>query len=218
MRKLFCFICLNFLVLGAQSQHIDAELIKIKKQLQNVTEAWAKAKLTLDIDFINMPVKYADLHYQKGKPIAVESDNFMMVPKRGLDFSWSELFEHDFMTIDRGVEKFQGNTLKIINVIPLDNKSDYAIMKLRLDTIQINIVTADITTKENGSYVLHMEYGEHNFFPSKLTIGFELERIKIPLNFLGKDMALDKKVLKNNSIKRGRIILDLDWVKSVSLD
>lgn len=204
-------LLLGFFSFELVAQEIDADLLKIKQRMENVVEARANARLELDVEFINMPVKYVDLHYQKSKPIRYSSDHFIIIPKRGLDFTWNELFKHSFMTVNRGTEIINGTTLKVLNVIPLDKKADFAIMTLNLDTIKNQIIIADITTKNEGSYVLFLDYENMDIFPSKLTVEFELERIRIPLNYMGKDTEIDKDQLKNGELKKGRIFLHITW-------
>lgn len=197
--------------MAVNAQEIDRNLLKIRQQLEEVTEARANARLELDIEFINMPVKQAEFHYRKGKPISYTSENFIIIPKRGLDFSWSELFKHEFMTIDRGSELIAGTTLKVLNVIPLDKKADFAIMTLKLDTARGHIIIAEITSKNDGSYSLFLDYEENTPFPNKITVEFELERIRIPLNFMGKGTEIDKDQLKMEGLKTGKIYLNFDW-------
>ena len=211
MIKAISLIILVILSIHAWSQGIDQDLLEIKKDLDEVVAAKAKAHLELEVSFINMPVKYADLSYQKGKPIRYNSDNFIIIPKRGLDFSWDELFKYSFMTVDRGFETANGQTLKIINIIPLDNKADFAIITMKMDTTLLQISEAEITTKNEGTFQLYFQYDEKLRFPSAITAEFEMEKIKIPLNFMGKDAEINRKELKENGPKTGKINLKLDW-------
>ena len=129
MKNLTVIVLVCILFYNAHGQDIDPDLLIIKHQLEGVIEAKARATLELDVSFINIPKKTADLHFRKGKPISYTSDNFIIIPKRGLDFSWNELFKYKFMTVDRGTTVIQGETLKVLNVIPLDKKADFAIGK-----------------------------------------------------------------------------------------
>jgi len=198
---------------AAFGQEVDHNLLKMKQELDAVNEAKAQAELTLDIDFINMPTKYADIHYVKGQPIEYFSDNFIIIPKRGLDFTWNELFQYSFMTVDRGTEEMDGREIKVLNIIPLDKKADFAIMTMKLDTVSRRVLASEITTKNNGTFLLYFKYEGENFFPSELKVEFEIEKIKIPLNFMGKDTEIDKMELKADGPKRGKIYLTLDWYK-----
>lgn len=192
-------------------QAVDEDLMLIRERLLLIQEATANATLNLDVDFINMPEKYAELHFQKGNPIRYSSDHFIVIPKRGLDFSWNELFSHKFMTVERGDEEIEGRLLKVLNIIPLDKKADFAIMLLKMDVEKNQILFSEITTKHDGTFDLKFNYQETGVFPSKVVVEFELERIRIPLNFMGKDVEIDKDEMKSGRLKKGKIFLDLDW-------
>lgn len=213
MRQMVLGILSMFVFLQINAQNIDPSLLDIKQQMGGIKEARASAELILDVDFINMPIKYADIHYQKGEPIRYSSENFIIIPKKGLDFSWSELFNHEFMTVNRGIENGGGIVLKVLNVIPLDNKSDFAIMTLKIDSVAKHIREAEITSKNQGSYRLLLDYEGLSPFPVKIIVEFELEKIKIPLSFLGKDTEIDKELLNSDGQKKGSITLNLDWTE-----
>jgi hypothetical protein len=216
--KRILLVTVSFLIVHQiLAQTVDPLLMEVKMQLEEVKEANAYAELILDVDFIKMPIKYAQIQYNKGKPISYTSENFIMIPKKGLDFSWSELFEHDIMTVDRGTEKKDNKTFKVLNVIPLDKKADFAIMTLKIDTASLHIREAEITTKNEGSYSLILDYSNRSRFPKNIMVEFELERIKIPLSFMGNDTEIDKQILKSDELKKGRMTLILDW-KAIILE
>jgi hypothetical protein len=93
----------------------------------------------------------------------------------------------------------------------LDKKADFAIMTLKLDTVLLHIREAEITTKNEGSYRLLLSYTGSSAFPDQVVVEFELERIKIPLSFMGKDTEIDKTHLKSDEMKKGSITLNLVW-------
>jgi hypothetical protein len=93
----------------------------------------------------------------------------------------------------------------------LDKKTDYAIMTLKLDTVLMHIREAEVTTKNEGSYLLLLSYAGTTPFPEQVVVEFELEKIQIPLSFMGKDTEIDKAHLKSDVLKKGRITLSLDW-------
>ncbi|MEM8895591.1 MAG: hypothetical protein AAGC88_13500, partial [Bacteroidota bacterium] len=76
------------------AQEIDPDLIIAKDRLDNVQSFEAELELLVDISFVNMPPKRATMKYEKGAPAEFESDDFVLIPKRGLDFSLSEIFEY----------------------------------------------------------------------------------------------------------------------------
>ena len=203
----FFALCIPGFLIG---QDIDPDLLKIKERMDAIEEFSAHLVLNLDIDFINMPTKTADMIYVKDKPVKFSSNDFVLIPKRGLDFSMNEIFKHSFITVDRGMEERDGNNYRVINVIPTDKKADYAIATFVLDTMNHRIVESEINTKKDGSYTLTMQYENREMIlPMEVVVSFEINRIKIPLNYMGKDTEVDKEKLKSDGPKTGRIILQI---------
>ena len=205
---MLCFVLKH----NSFGQQIPKELLAVKQKLDAVETASAKATLNLDISFINMPEKYGEIRYEKGQPVQFTSDNFAFIPKRGLDFSWNNLFDHDFIAVERETEEVAGETLKTFNIIPNDDKATFAIMTLVVNTNKSQITQADITTKKEGTYALQFEYEGSNPFPSFVEAVFEVEKIKIPLNFMGRDTDINRSAMREDGNKTGKVLLQLDWL------
>jgi hypothetical protein len=190
----------------AMAQKIDADLLRIKHRMDSVQQFTAKVILDLDVPFIKMPTKTAQIKYAKGKRMAFSSNDFVMLPKRGLDFSLNEIFKYPFITVDRGTETRRGNLLKVINVIPTDNRSDLALATLYMDTRTSRIMESEINTRKNGTYNLFMQYAPGiSVLPAYVEATFAIERLKIPLNFMGKDTKIDRKKMRGMETKTGKI-------------
>lgn len=204
MKLLFLFLLLPFCAVFAQKP--DADLLRIKQRMDSVQQFTATVVLDLDVPFIKMPTKTAQIKYVKGKKMAYSSNDFVMLPKRGLDFSLSEIFKYPFITVDRGVETRNGKLLKVINVIPTTNESDLALATLYMDTKAGRIAESEINTRKNGSYTLLMQYPKSNtVLPSYVEASFAIERLKIPFNFMGKDTKIDRKKMRSMDTKTGKI-------------
>ncbi len=206
------FYMLNIQSLSAQD--IDSNLLKIKRRMDSIEEFSAQIRLDLDVSFINMPAKNAEMHYIKGKPVDFSSDDFVLIPKRGLDFTLNEIFKYSFFTVNRGMEEKNSILCKVINVIPTDKKADFAIATLIMDTVKNRIIETEITTKKDGSYTLLMQYEKPiSVLPYMVEVNFEMERIKIPLNYMAKDVEIDKKKLSSEDLKTGKIFLQISDYK-----
>jgi hypothetical protein len=193
-----------------QAQKVDADLMRIKQRMDSVKQFSAAVTLNLDVPFIKMPTKRAQIKYVKGKKMAFASDDFVMLPKRGLDFSLNEIFKHPFITVDRGMEKRDGRNLKVINVIPTDGKSDLVLVTLYMDTKAVRIVQSEVNTRKDGSYTLLMQYAKNaDILPDYMEAGFAIERLKIPLNFMGRDTKIDRKKMRSMDTKTGKIKMQL---------
>ena len=204
IRTLFIFLLFTTQVVFAQQ--IDRDLLRVKKRMDSVKQFSASLVLDLDVPFIKMPTKTAKITYAIGKKMLFSSKDFVMLPKRGLDFSLSEIFKYPFITVDRGFEKRNGRTLKVINIIPTTNQSDLALATLYMDTKATRIVQSEINTRKEGSYTLLMNYaGLKDILPSYVEATFAIERLKIPLNFMGKGTTIDRKKMRSMETKTGKI-------------
>ncbi|EIJ39408.1 hypothetical protein JoomaDRAFT_2429 [Galbibacter orientalis DSM 19592] len=207
---IYLFVGLNFVI----AQEIDKDLLLIKERLDSIQGFQAKMQLDVDISFINMPTKYADIYFEKGKAMQFESEDFIMVPKRGLDLSMQQLFKYPFITVNRGVEEVSGVQAKKINIIPTDKKADFAIATLWLDTSSKRIKKSEISTKKDGTFTVLMDYNDtEDILPKEVIISFEIEKIKLPIQYLAKNMEVDKKEMREMDVKSGKIILKINDYK-----
>jgi hypothetical protein len=208
IRTLFIFFL--FATQLARAQQIDQDLLHIKNRMDSVKQFSASLILDLDVPFIKMPTKTAKITYSIGKKMAFSSKDFIMLPKRGLDFSLSEIFKYPFITVDRGIEKRNGRSLKVINIIPTTNLSELALATLYMDTKAVRIVQSEINTRKEGSYTLLMNYATlKDILPSYVEATFAIEKLKIPLNFMGKGTSIDRKKMRSMETKTGKIKMQI---------
>lgn len=211
MRALITILLLSIsLISVAQQSAIDPDLLQIKQRLDSISGFTADMFLEVDVNFISMPKKTGTLIYRKGAPAEILTDDFMLVPKKGLDFTLEQLFKYPFITVPRGVQVRNGDNLKVINVIPTSDKADFSIAELTLNISKNRIVKSKISTLRDGSYDVLFSYTDAmSILPRQIKIQFEVERIRIPLSFLGQDVKVDSKLKRAEDIKKGTITLDI---------
>ena len=218
MKRAAILFIFQILWMGLSAQEIDADLLKVKSRLDSIISFSTQLKLEADISFINMPVKKAQMYYAKGKKVRFSSDDFVMLPKRGLDFSLNSLLEYSFITVDRGLEQRGTKMYKAINIIPTDKRADFSIATILIDTKLRRVMESEINTKKDGSYLLSFQYKtDAKVLPDKVTVNFEIEKIRIPINFMGKDTELDRKKMKSAGTKTGAIYLTMSNYQIKSL-
>jgi hypothetical protein len=210
MRKIVLIILFHIVIFELSAQEVDKDLLRVKNRLDSILSFTTQLKLEVDISFINMPVKKAQMFYTKGKRVKFSSEDFVMLPKRGLDFSLNSLLEYSFITVDRGLELRGNKQYKAINIIPTDKRADFSIATVLIDTKLSRVVESDISTKKDGSYLLSFQYNsESKVLPDKVTVNFEIDKINIPINFMGKDTDLDRKKMRAAGTKKGSIYLTM---------
>lgn len=201
---------LIFLTTGLFAQQTDSRLDSLKQRLDSVIRYEARVQMDVDVSFVNMPVKFANIIYEKGEPLRISSDDFVMIPKRGLDLTLNELYRYPFMTLKLGKVAHKGRECDLFKIIPTTEKSDYSIATLWLDSKALQILKSQISTKKNGVFDVTYSYNTpKDLLPDEIQVAFEVSGIKIPLRFLGKDTRVDKEKMKAEPEQRGTIYLKL---------
>lgn len=202
------FILLILFSTSGFSQNAKEQMLLVKKRHESILAFQANVQVHVDVSFITMPDKEVQAVFQKGEELIVTSEDFVLIPKRGLDLSFSELFEYPYLTVDRGPAEGKAPSIIAVSILPLDNQAEFSVANLHIDTVNHRILWAEINTKEDGTYVLDLTYPDKQaVLPSKLDVSFEIDRIKIPLNFAGNDVSVDRKKTKGSGKKSGKIEL-----------
>ena len=193
-------------------QSAEEKLYLVKSRLDSIETFTADIALHPDISFIKMPDKSAVAIFKKGEDVIITSEDFVLIPKRGLDVSFSELFKYPYLVVDRGRVQGESSLLVAISILPQDNQADFSIANLHLDIEKNRITWAEINTKKDGSYTLELTYPDGNaILPTLLNVSFEMDRIKIPLSFAGNDVSIDRKKMREKKQKTGKISIRLAY-------
>lgn len=210
--KLLRIVLLFFYSATGFCQTAEEQVSLVRSRLDSVETFRADIQLHTDISFIKMPDKQVQAAFDKGEDLMITSESFVLIPKRGLDLSFSELFEYPFMAIDRGKVEGESTSLIAVSILPSDSKADFSIANLHIDPDKNRITWAEINTKKDGTYTLKLTYPDSQaVLPTILDISFEMDRIRIPLNFAGSDVDIDRKKMKETDKKTGRITLVLKY-------
>lgn len=209
-RRYFLIVFLLFGVVMLNAQSVE-ELDRLRDKMNDITSFSARVRLETDIDFIRMPVKTARMTYKREEPVKLESDDFVLVPKRGMDLLLWEIFKYDYIAVPRGQTLKGGVNCVTLNVIPEDKRAKYAIATLFIDTATDRLVEAEIQTRKQGAYTLNMFYdNKTNLLPDKVEVSFEVEKVKIPVRYLAREGEVDREAFKAEGLKTGKVVLYFD--------
>lgn len=190
------------------AQSGEKQLTHIKARMDSIQQFNATMSLHVAISFIQMPDKEAEVLYTRGEEVKVISENFTLIPKRGLDFSFKELFEFPFLVVERASSETNNNSEITVSILPQDDRANFSVATLQLDTLYHRITSAAISTKKDGTYDLQLSYPDTAaILPTTIRVSFEMDRIRIPLNFAGKDVVIDRKKMREQEVKKGSIVL-----------
>ena len=190
----------------------DSLLLKVKQKLEIIKDYKADVEIHLDVDFIKMPDKHAKMYFKHPDKVRFISDEFIMLPKRGIGISTRNILEDDYIAVYGGQEKVNGRMQAVIKIIPKGNKSDIVLSTMWIDPDNALVSKVENTTRNNGSYLIQLKYTNSEFeLPTEIKISFRVKNIKIPLKFIGKNSTVDKDELKKEGTKEGTVSIKLSY-------
>lgn len=195
------------LSVGQSVESAEAIIAKMRAKTEQAIGFSANVSLALDVDFIRMPEKFARMEYKAPDSFDFDSEDFIVIPKRGLDFSFAQVFETDYSALLQGIESVNGHDCHVVKVIP-KGRSRLAIATLLIDAQSYQTRRAELVSKNHGAYVMAMDYDQKELsLPTILEISFEMEKFNLPLRYLGKNATIDKDKMKAQETKTGKITL-----------
>ncbi len=153
-----------FLVVTAatlQAQDISALVTKVKAKLDQVNDYIAEGKMKTDVAFIKAPVGKVKVYFRKPDRFKLQKDGgISILPKGGISINMRSLLTTErFLALDAGTQLLDGQTLRIVKLLPVEENSDVVLTTLYIDEPGLLIRKAISTTKENGTYEMEMQYG-----------------------------------------------------------
>lgn len=206
---LFCFLMiLPQGILHAQETDPYKILGWLKEKTAAIKSYTADIEITVDVEFIRMPVKHACLYFRQPDKIRFTSSDFLLLPKRGFQNTVNTLLNSPFMAMNAGNEKIGNREQFVIKIIPSDKKSDIILATWWIDCETGNLTRTESNTRDQGSFVVDMKYNQPaDILPVEIVVSFEIEGMSVPLKLIGKSngMILDRQKMKGK--QPGRVII-----------
>jgi outer membrane lipoprotein-sorting protein len=212
MRKMIKYGVAFLLTLTYSNVHaqVDPLIEKVSQKLALVNDYVAEGVMKTDVSFIKASLGKVKVYFKKPNLLKVKKEGgISLLPKGGVSVTINSLLNtKQYIALPAGTQEYKGKTLKVIKLVPTDEKLDWVISTLWIDPNDALVYKTFTTTKENGSYEITMEYGEYANLglPSKIIFAFNTKDYKLPngitLEFGDEDAAAKQKALKN---KKGTI-------------
>lgn len=180
-----CLLAL-FLLPAFASRAQDAnELIKkVKDKLALVSDYQAEGVMKTDVSFMKVPESNVTIFYKKPDKFKIKKqDGISIVPKGGGNINLAALFEgNNYTAVAAGKGTVNDAAVTIVKLLPLDEKSDVVVSTLYIDEKDALVKKAIITTRENGTYEMEMQYGKYasRGLPDVITFLFATKDYKLP--------------------------------------
>jgi len=180
------FMTFFLLVIAAtlQAQDVTVLVAKVKAKLDQVNDYIAEGKMKTDVAFIKAPVGKVKVYFRKPDRFKLQKDGgISILPKGGISINMRSLLTTErFLALDAGTQLLDGQTLRIVKLLPVEENSDVVLTTLYIDEPGLLIKKAISTTKENGTYEMEMQYGNFRQYalPDKVVISFQTKDYKLP--------------------------------------
>ena len=209
MKKLFLLLFTFCFSLFTYAQDMTELLNKVKAKLDQVNDYQAEGMLKTDIVFIKAPVGKISVYFKKPDKFRLKKDGgISILPRGGVSVTMSNVIDlNGFVALAAGDAVVDGYPVKIVKVLPTDEKSDVVLATLYIDEANVLVRKGLITTKENGTYEIALTYGKYSSFalPDKVVFSFNTKDYKLPkgitLEFDDGQKAGDADKMKNRKGK-----------------
>jgi len=201
---MLCFIGSN-----AVAQDATALVLKLKAKLEKVNDYSATGRLRTDVAFLKVPVAKVNVYFKKPNRFRISKEKgISILPKGGVSVNMQNVLnDKNFVALDAGTATVQGQTVKVVKVLPADNNSDVVLTTLYIDETDNVIRKAQTTTKENGTYEIEMGYGKYLAYglPDKMTFSFNTKDYKMPKGVTLEFGEEDKAKKEAAKAKKGKV-------------
>lgn len=182
---------------------------EVLEEYKKVKSFEAEISVAIDINYLNAPEKKGKISYKYPNSTKVDIPGFSMLPKQGTGNFIGEILSMKSTIILVGKTKVEKEELTHLKVIPNDSK-DIVLVDMYVDEKKKVVKKADITTKENGTFYISLNYKEYSGFqmPSLVNIEFVVPNFKMPKAFVGpRDKSKVDEMQKDGETTKGKVIL-----------
>jgi outer membrane lipoprotein-sorting protein len=174
----------------SRAQDANDLVKKVKDKLALVNDYQAEGVMKTDVSFMKIPESKVTIYYKKPDKFKIKKqDGISIVPKGGGNINLASLFEgSNYTAVPAGKGTVNGSPVAVIKLLPLDEMSNVVISTLYIDEKDAVVKKAVITTRENGTYEMEMQYGKYTSrgLPDTIIFLFATKDYKLP-----KGLALD---------------------------
>ncbi|HLF47421.1 MAG TPA: hypothetical protein VI548_13415 [Chitinophagaceae bacterium] len=158
-------------------------LLQVRSNLDKVKDYEAMGKLKTNVVFLKTPIASIKVFYKKPDKLKIVNEKgISFIPKGSVNINLNNFLSDagNYEVIDAGKEDVSG--LRILKLLPLDEKSEIVLSTLYIDEKLRVIKRARNTTRDNGTYELEMIYGSQVSFglPDKIIFSFNTKDYKLP--------------------------------------
>lgn len=184
MKQLSVLTMLVLLYVHAGAQDIKDLLGKVKAKYDKVNDYTASAKMKTNVAFIKAPEANVKVYYKKPDRLKIRNENGVsFIPKGSVNINMNNVLGlNNFEAVEAAGEKVNGTDCKVVKIFPLSDEENITRATLYVDPKELLVLKSVISTRENGTYELVMQYKKYAAYglPDKVELTFNTRDYKLP--------------------------------------
>ena len=178
----FLMILFTAVTLYAQQNNADEILVDVKNKLESFQDYQVDLSIKVDMEFLRIPNVFAKVYFKQPDKMKMESEDFAVLPKEGVNFSPAKLLNNMYTAIYVKSDTLDKANVDVVKIIPLEDSVGIVLSTLWIDSKQKIIRMIETTTRIRGTFQIKLFYGgmEKHGLPSKMLFSFSVENIELP--------------------------------------
>ncbi|MCW8803525.1 MAG: outer membrane lipoprotein-sorting protein [Ignavibacteriaceae bacterium] len=211
IHKIFAIILFISGMVFSQGKNPEEILEKVKLEFEKIEDYQVDVKIKVDVDFLKMPDREATIFYKKPDKFHIDSENFAMLPKSGLNFSPLGFLNYKYTSFYEREDTINGILTSVIKVIPLEGRAEVILSTFWVDIKRNLILKVESSRKPQGEFVIDLAYlktTENFWLPSSMIFTFTVDESVLPRRFMDDQDSKSNETGKDSTkAKTGKVFL-----------
>ncbi len=194
-----------------QPKNPEEILEKVKVEFDKIQDYQVDVQTRVDVSFLKMPDRKATIFYKKPDKYHIDSENFAMLPKSGLNFSPLGFLNYKYTAFYEREDTIKGIPASVIKVIPLEGSVEVILSTIWVDLKRDIILKVESSRKPQGTFTVNLDYlktSEGFWLPSSILFEFTVDGSGLPKRFGDeKDPKSENKEDKSKKPETGKVYL-----------
>ncbi len=166
----------------AQTKNADEIINKVKEKFESVKDYKVDLIIEVDMEILRIPQVSATVYFKQPNKMKMDSKDFAVLPKEGINFSPINLLNKNYTAIFVKEDTLENNNVDVVKIIPLSDSTNIILTTLWIDSQDYVIRKVETTTKNRGTLTANLIYDKMIIFglPSEMSFYFNVENPKLP--------------------------------------
>jgi outer membrane lipoprotein-sorting protein len=210
VKYVLLYTLFSFGVIVGQPKDAASILEKVKSVFSVVKDYRAALHIKVDVDFLKVPEGDAEILFKAPNKFKFNSEGFALLPKQGLHFSPTQLFNVQYTSFVEREERYQNHDCTVIKVIPMGDAKEVVLQSVWVDKERFIIRKVESVTRTGGTFSIFLNYSDPNIFsyplPESMAFSFDISKMNLPKGVTG-DVPEERHSRRRNALTKGKVVI-----------